>query len=342
MRVGFNPNKDKIITQSKFYHKVIVPVYIPNFQGYFQDSFKIFKLTLESLYKTCHSKTYIAISTNGCCEEVIEFVNNEYLSGNIHEIIHHKENIGKLNSILKCLSGTNEILITISDADVLFCDGWQEATEEIFENFSKAGVVSTTPGSKSTGKYDAIFYWDYFFSKRLKFSNVIDPNALIAFAKSVGNENLYNESHLSKYLTLEENKIIAVAGAAHFVATYKGVIFKHLRNKHSEFSLGGNSEEEILDLPPLNQGYYRFSTTINYTYHMGNVFENWMTDKILNLKNKNTNATIEPNYKSVKKNSLKLFLLKNVLAKIIYKKYILSLLLIWKGLSKEEAKNYLR
>ena len=51
MRVGFNPNKDKNLVRSDYYHKIIIPVYIPNFEGYFKDSFRIFKICLESLYK---------------------------------------------------------------------------------------------------------------------------------------------------------------------------------------------------------------------------------------------------------------------------------------------------
>ena len=341
MRVGFNPNKDKNLVRSDYYHKIIIPVYIPNFEGYFKDSFRIFKICLESLYKTIHQHTYISIATNGCCDEVIEFVNYEYNSGRIHEVVHNKENIGKINSVLKSLSGTNETLITITDADVLFCQGWQEGTYEVFSVFSKAGVVSTSPGSKSYGKYDAIFYWDYFFSKRLRFTNVKDPEALISFARSIGNEAMYNQVHLSKYLTLTNKGIVAVAGAAHFVATYKGEIFNHFKNKFSEYSLGGNSESLFLDTPALKQGFYRLSTSSNFTYHMGNVYENWMQEKLNQLENRKCSLVEQKKYLKIRGNSFKFFFVNKVYSKILLKRKVLLYVLIWKGLTRKEAKEYL-
>ena len=41
MRIGFNPNKDKPKSTSHYFHQVIIPVYIPNQEGCFKDSFAI-------------------------------------------------------------------------------------------------------------------------------------------------------------------------------------------------------------------------------------------------------------------------------------------------------------
>ena len=58
MRVGFNPNKDKNLVRSDYYHKIIIPVYIPNFEGYFKDSFRIFKICLnEKNESECYDST---------------------------------------------------------------------------------------------------------------------------------------------------------------------------------------------------------------------------------------------------------------------------------------------
>ena len=53
---------------------MIIPVYIPNQEGYFKDAFSIFKLCLESLFKTCHAKTFITLVNNGSCNEVKDFL----------------------------------------------------------------------------------------------------------------------------------------------------------------------------------------------------------------------------------------------------------------------------
>jgi hypothetical protein len=52
MRQGHNPHKDLIIEESFYNHQVVLPVYIPNQEGYFKDSFKILKLCIESVFKT--------------------------------------------------------------------------------------------------------------------------------------------------------------------------------------------------------------------------------------------------------------------------------------------------
>ena len=74
MRVGFNPNKDKQINTSDYFHQVIVPVYVPNLEGYFKDGLTILKYCIESLLKTSHSQTYFTIVNNGSCTEVIEYL----------------------------------------------------------------------------------------------------------------------------------------------------------------------------------------------------------------------------------------------------------------------------
>ena len=43
MRIGLNPHKDKLQEESDYIHQVIIPVYIPNMDGYFKDVFEILK-----------------------------------------------------------------------------------------------------------------------------------------------------------------------------------------------------------------------------------------------------------------------------------------------------------
>jgi hypothetical protein len=124
MRIGFNPNKDKIQESSEFFHQVIVPVYIPNQEGYFKDSFAILRYSLQSLFKTCHTKTYFTIVNNGSCDSVVDYLNALHHENKIQELIH-TTNIGKLNAILKGITGQQFPIITITDADVLFLNDWQ-------------------------------------------------------------------------------------------------------------------------------------------------------------------------------------------------------------------------
>lgn len=340
MRVGFNPHKDQPQQESDYFHQVVIPVYIPNEEGYFKDSFEIFKLCLDSLFKTIHKKTYITIVNNGSCDVVIAYINKLFLDGEIQEIIN-TSNIGKSNAIVKGIVGCDFSLITVTDADVLFLKYWQRETYTVFEAFPRTGVVCPTPSSRSLRTYTANIYWDLFFSKRLHFSKVENRDALKMFADSVGNAAFYNEIQLQKYLTVSHNQTKAVVGAGHFIATYRGEVFNNLESRFSKYKLGGDSEGKFLDLPVVKKGFWRLSTVDNYTYHMGNSIEDWMYDEVSKLEKQEhiLDFKLVPYYPNAKW----LYYLKTKLfGKFILNKKMMSYFLIWKGLSKEESKNYLK
>ena len=339
MRIGFNPHKDMPNEGSSYIHQVVIPVYIPNQEGYFTDSIRILQLCIESLLKTVHSKTYITIVNNGSCKEVRYYLDELFANKKIHEVIH-TSNIGKLNAILKGISGTDFPLITIADADVLFLKNWQEATYKIFETFPKTGAVCPTPSSRSLRTYTANVYWDFFFSNKIKFREVVNPEALKQFAISVGDSNFYNKVQLQKYLTIERNTIKAVIGAGHFVTTYRAEVFSDLSNRYTNYKLGGNSESKFLDIPVIDKGYWRLSTENNYAYHMGNVLEEWMNDELKKIEINNKESDFK--LKKVKANSPLLSFVKNkIFGKFILNKKIMRLFIFWKGLTKQEAENYL-
>ncbi len=339
MRVGFNPHKDKVHTSSDYFHQIIVPVYIPNQEGYFKDSFEILKLCLESLFATINDKTFITIVNNGSCQLIVNYLNNLFEQNKIHEVIH-TTNIGKLNAVLKGISGNNFSLITISDADVLFLTDWQKATYEVFENFSKAGAVCPTPSSKSLRTHTANVYWDLFFSKKIKFTNVENPEALKKFAHSIGNTDFYNSIQLKKYLTITNKDKKAVVGAGHFVTTYRTSIFDDFQSRYTNYKLGGDSESNFLDIPVVKKGFWRLSTSNNYSYHMGNVTEEWMSTEVNQLK-KDNNESICPISKTKSSSYFSYFIKSRFFAKFIMNKKIMKHFLIWKGLSKEESNNYM-
>lgn len=337
MRVGFNPNKDKVLPKSDFTHQVIVPVYIPHQNDYFKDSFQILKLCLESLFKTCHSKTFITVVNNGSCSEVVSYLNQLQYEAKLHEVIHTTA-IGKLNAILKGFSGHDFPLITITDADVLFLNQWQKATCEVFEAFPKAGIVSPSPNPRMIRYYTANILITTLFSKEVSFTSVKAKEDMIAFAKSISNENLFKPVHLEKNLTIKSNNIEALIGAGHFVATYKGVGFNKLQQRFTKFSLGGDSEEFLLDKPATDLGLWRLSTQDNYVYHLGNVKENWMQDEFDNITS--TSSTFENRVDNkVYAGVLNVFYMK-FFSQLIFRKPFWQLYLRYKGLTPEEAEQY--
>ncbi len=336
MRIGNNPHKDKAIQQSYYLHQVIIPIYIPNHEGYFKDSFKIFKLCLQSLFVTIHNKTFITIVNNGSNSELKEYLNVLYQEKKIHEVIH-TENIGKLNAILKGLAGNAIEMVTISDSDVLFLPNWQLETVKIFKEVPKAGVVGIVPQFKMYEANCGNVLFDNLLSKNLKFLPVKNPDALIRFYDSIGWDRAYNQDYLAYNLGLEINPHLKVLiGSGHFVATYKKDIFEEITT-YLPYKLGGISEA-YLDKAPLKKDYWRLNTEDNYAYHMGNTFEDWM--EAVPYQDQAVACLCSNFQKSRKLNALIYFIKNRLFVKFISIKVLVKLFLKWKELPKEMIKKY--
>ncbi|MDO6758752.1 glycosyltransferase family A protein [Tamlana sp. 2_MG-2023] len=336
MRIGLNPNKDTSIKSSGYLHQVIIPVYIPNHEGYFKDSFEVFKLCIESLLKTIHGRTFITIVNNGSSQVVQEYLGALFDAKVIQELIH-TENIGKLNAILKGLVGNNIELVTISDADVLFLPNWQQETIKVFSKAPKAGVVGLVPQFKMFEAHCGNVIYDNLFNSKLKFLPVKNPKGLEMFYDSIGWKRNYNQDYLKYSLGLELSKGLSVlVGSGHFVATYKKDMFSEITS-YLGFKLGGISEA-YLDKTPLAKGYWRLTTQDNFAYHMGNTVEDWM---VVPYKKEQFDEDINSNFRTNKKSNKIMFFFKNRLfVKFISIPFFYKIFLKWKSLPKEMIDRY--
>jgi len=337
MRIGYNPNKNQLIEKFEGVHQVIIPVFIPNLTGYFRDSLKIFELSVQSLRLTSSKGTFITVVSNGCCDEVVKYINELYFQRIIQDVLHLKTP-GKLNAILKGLVGQKFKFITITDADVLFENNWQDATYEIFKTFKKVGVVCPTPSSKSYNTNTGNILFEMLFSKKLQFSKVQNPLAMINFAESIGDKCFYNSNQLDQYLTLSKNGVKAVVGAGHFSGTYRGDIFKTIETLYTPYKLGGSSESKILDLWVVKCGFWRLSTSNNYARHMGNTYEQWMDEEFEKLT-VNNNFMDDITLKDVKFKTFR-FVIFKIMNKLMTYRWFKNIFLKHKGLNKKYLGNY--
>jgi hypothetical protein len=322
MRTGSNPEKENRILKTDSYHRVVIPVYIPNLsEDYFKDGLRILKYCLESLLATIHAKTRITLINNASCDEVVRYL--EELKGShaaIDQLFHSEINLGKVNAIYSAVKSNLEPFFTISDADVLFLPGWQQATEQVFVDFPKAGMVSPVPSSLAfnTSFVNSTLYYG-FSGGKLKFKPVKDPDGLIKFQESIG-RTLYKPVHLEKYLTLTEKNATAVVGCGHFVATLRSQVFEKAPPFPSKFKIVGGSENTYFDIPNDKAGLLRLATHGNYAYHLGNEMEDWMetalAECVQNPSEKNTvNTKLETTVSGVSGS-------KQFIGKLIYKIFI--------------------
>lgn len=342
MRKGKNPSRNIKLQLRASNHRVIIPLYIPNEEGYYKDAFILFNYCLHSVQKTTFSSIKVSVISNGSCDAVNSRLLELQQQGLIDELIIEKEAIGKINSILKALRTAEERLITITDADVLFDNGWEKAVVEVFEAFPKAGCVSPVPVFRTHFRLTANIWVHYFFSKKLQFRPVKNPEAMTRFANSIGWPWLDNK-YKDVIATLQaDNGIMAVVGCSHFVATYRNEIFKQIPKTNAKYLLGGNSIHEYLDLPVLKSGGYRFSTIDNYAFHMGNTYEDWMEEKYGNLKNNEKKTNLNVCLPILQSARYPYFITEKLLKKLLTINNVHKFILKKKGLSVEQIKNYLK
>jgi hypothetical protein len=294
MRIGINPEKENKEIKDKIYHRVVVPVYIPDFEGYFAGAFEVFKLCLESLLLTVHSQTRITIYNNNCHKDVKTYIDKKYYESEyIDQVFHSKKNVGKINAILASVKGNLEKLITVSDADVFFKNGWQFGVEKLFVNFPEAGMISPVPSSKSMLSYTSNNWFYSLFKGNLSFEKVLDPKAMHRFDLSLGNkQRLYKPIHLKKYLVLtnKKNNSQAVMGCGHFVATVHRVVFDKGSSEPAFFKISNGVESKFIDIPNEKLGFLRLATKENLAFHMGNFTEPWMFEEFRTLKKEISNG----------------------------------------------------
>lgn len=287
MRIGNNPEKEQNILEVDAYHRVVIPVYIPNLtEAYFQDGLKILRLCLQSLLKTVHVKTRISIINNNCCVEVTSYLESLYREHDkVDQLLNSKINLGKVNALYAAIKSNLEPIITIADADVMFLPNWQQAVEKTMVAFPECGMVSPVPSSIAyRGEYlnSTIYY--AFFKGKLIFEEINNPDGLLKFEKSI-DRKMYNETHLKKHLVLSNKQGKAVIGCGHFVATFRAEVFTAAPNENCKFKIVGGSEGEYLDKPNDISGFLKLATLGNYAYHLGNTIQPWMNKEMDSIEN---------------------------------------------------------
>ena len=139
MRIGVNPQKDKKEYNRKKFHRIIIPVFIPDSKNsYYSDALKVFKECLFSLYNTVNPyTTAITVVNNNSNDEISGFLKEQLIKRNLDKVVSYNENRGKVFAVISEAKASFENFITICDADVIFFQGWEEAVAKIFKNFPR-------------------------------------------------------------------------------------------------------------------------------------------------------------------------------------------------------------
>lgn len=279
MRIGLNPQKSERKITLTTHHRIIVVVYIPNEEGFYEHSREVFKTCLNSLISTINPQAAITVVNNGSHEKVSNFLNLCLEEKKIDTLISHNTNIGKIDALIGAARGAREKYITLTDADILFTTGWQEKIEEVFSSFSKVGSVSPIPVREGLffGTSSAL---KQILLRKIKFKSIPIPENFEAYNRYLESINWNLEIKEDyKWNVVESNNCKANIGSGHQVLTIdRDILFETVPTNPSLTLVGGTSENDYVDFAIDKANKLRLSTYHNYAYHMGNKLENWMVD----------------------------------------------------------------
>ncbi|MCC4214653.1 glycosyltransferase family A protein [Leeuwenhoekiella parthenopeia] len=275
MRNGVNPQKLKNEKLPLFLHRVIVPVYIPNLEdAYYRNHLEVFEKFLDQIIRTINLQTTaITLINNNSCAEIAGVI-DKYRS-TIDKLVWYAENKGKVFPVLQEARSAAEPFITITDADVLFYEGWEQAVFKVFASCPKAGVVAPLPSPALAFYENTAVFSDHYLSGGINYKKVMSDADAEHYLKGMGNEALLNRenrvfSWKEKQYFLKDSH--AIIGAGHFVATYRSSLFKGTY-KYPKLKFKNGLEREYIDMLSDQRGFYRLSTVETYAYHLGNILD---------------------------------------------------------------------
>jgi hypothetical protein len=278
MRLGMNPQKQERKLTLTTNHRIVVVVYIPNEEGFYKDSYNVFKTCIDSLVATTQASSLITVVNNGSFPKVGILLNQYLDEGKIDTLVSHKTNIGKIDALIGAARGAREKLITLTDSDILFVNGWQQETIEIFNAFPNVGSVSPIP-VRYGYHYGTSSVIKKILLKKLELRLTPIPENFTAYNRyleSINWEADKNEN--TEWAVVSHNSVKAIIGSGHQVLTInRDVLFQTVPTNPSLTLVGGKSEYQYVDEPIDKSGKLRLATYNNFAFHMGNKLEDWMT-----------------------------------------------------------------
>ncbi|MBS4041262.1 MAG: glycosyltransferase [Flavobacteriales bacterium] len=282
MRIGVNPEKYKKLQNTNFRHRIIVVCYIPNTsEDYYTQSDQILDHCISSIVKTINkTTTAITLVLNQSCKEVDLIVQKHQKS--LDKLVYFSENKGKVYAVLSEARASYEKLITITDCDVLFLPNWEKKMVDVFKTYQYAGVVAPLPMPNLAYKHNTSFFVKKLMS--YKYQKIVSEKDCDLYLQGMGNSSLLNRNNRKhnwreKHFFLKHKNVIALAGAGHFVATYKREIFEQ-NNLFPKIKFENGLEDLFIDKPSDQLGWYRLSLTEVYAYHMGNRLDDFIQNSI--------------------------------------------------------------
>lgn len=273
MRTGKNPAKAGVPAYKPKELGIAIIIYIPVLEGYFKHSLQIFKYQLESIQKTTPKPYDLLVIDNGSCPQVVSELNRLRDEKWIDWLVLSRHNLGKAGAWNWIFASMPNELICYADSDVLFRNGWLEASLEKFDAFPRAGMVAAQPNFYDVMNGRGTAHLSLDEDRNYSFGDYWPENEVVdEYCYGIGADEELQSKFREKPLNSVRNQqteVQAVVGASHMQFLTKREVIKTILPLPASKGLL-RAETMSLDYKIDELGYLHLSTLKPYVFHMGN------------------------------------------------------------------------
>jgi hypothetical protein len=288
MRQGQNPAKKDVPAYQAESLGIATLVYIPMLEGYFAQSWEVFRRHIASLRQYTSEPFNYLVFDNGSCSEVKHELARLHEAGWIDWLVLSEHNLGKTGALNMILAGMPNEWVCFADSDMLFRPGWLDESWKIERAFPNCGMIGAQVifpdwdvdrgNTAFRQTQDARFHFEQ-----------IQPEVWIVeeYCRARGITGERREKYASMPLdrvTARESGVQAILGGnSHQQFLARAAVLREVLPLPASLQLS-RKEDTYQDAEIDRRGYLHLTTTVPYLYHMGNSLDEELNDELARLK----------------------------------------------------------
>ncbi len=267
-RRGSNPTKAGSALPPFGEIRLIVPVYLPSLDGYFEHGLRVFEKMLDSIADTTDDRVLVTVIDNGCAAEIGRSFEQYLAEGRVDRLVRSRLNRGKVDAVLAEMKASFEPVVVVADADVVFRRGWVDGVRAAFAAFPECGLLSLHPAPDLRWyASSSILASARSRGATLLRAPVADSEDLERFAQGVGRS--VTEQPAEGQVLVARGDHALMLGFAHFAFAVRRAAIADLPGGPS-LSTENGVDADYFELPADRAGWWCATVLWALVHHVGN------------------------------------------------------------------------
>lgn len=274
MRVGQNPAKFVKEVAKPARITVAVLNYIPFLSGFYAEMLEVLKACLGNIWENTDLPHDLLVFDNGSCEEVRQYLLEQYEQDRIQMLWLSSRNLGKGGAWNMIFGGAPGEIIAYADNDCYFYQGWLSQSLKILETYPNVGMVTARPFRTSPEFMSATIEWAGQNPEvKMERGDFIPYEVFREFDLSLGQseEEIRRHYQTSEDVRLTYNGVSAIVGASHWQFVARKEVLQQFLPFNMDRPMG---QVRQLDQRMNQAGCLRLMPTEPYAMNLSNTLRN--------------------------------------------------------------------